>query len=342
MKSILLGFAALWMFAGAALAVQSINQPFPKLKLTDGRVLENARLKAFNSDSVFVRDDDGIVQVPYKLFPAELQPQLAKARAAENAPPVPIPAYGGGSHADPVIASPAARVKRPFPHETLGVGNGCFVESVCFYDHYQEIFGADPWVRVLQWGAKENDVTVSGHAVAVFELREQLWAWDVNFGFMPLNVPLDSKGDIAQVASPLVTKYPGIVPQHLAYRCDVAPQPPETHLPEVLATHEVRAFRDATLAGARLGAHRPVNVMQFSYVDDSGATLQSAATVFIFNGKVCIYFPEHGTFPFNLPNLTIFNLQQLQWAIRRVYPGAYDLKSLNYPQPGHVSADGQN
>ncbi|HEV8073304.1 MAG TPA: hypothetical protein VGP21_04150 [Opitutaceae bacterium] len=236
----------------------------------------------------------------------------------------------------------AARVKPPFPHETLGVSNGCFVESVCFYDHYQEIFGADPWVRVLQWGAEENDVAVSGHAVAVFELRGQLWAWDINFGFLPLEVRLDSKDNITQVAAPLVAKYPGIVPQHLTYRYDAAPQQPETHLPEVLATHEVRAFRDATLAGARLGAHRPVNVMQFSYVDGSGDTLQSAATVFIFNGKVCIYFPEHGTFPFILPNLTIFNLRQLQWAIRQKYPGAYDLKSLNYPEPGHVSAGAQN
>ncbi len=236
----------------------------------------------------------------------------------------------------------ADRVKPPFPQETLGVGNGCFVESVCCYDHYQEIFGAEPWVRVLQWGAKENDQLVAGHAVAVFELRGKLWSWDVNFGFLPLEVPLDFREDIARVASPIVAKYPGLVPQHLTYHYDAARQQPEGHLPEVLATHQVRAFRDATLVGARLGAHRPVNVMQFSYVDGSGATLKSAATVFIFDGKVCIYFPERGTFPFILPNLTIFNLRQLQWAIRKDYPGAFDLESRNYPQPGHVSADAQN
>ncbi|HXC02373.1 MAG TPA: hypothetical protein VNU49_06950 [Opitutaceae bacterium] len=342
MKIILLSLVLFCAVTGFAFAVQSINQPFPELKLTDGRVLENARLRAFNSVSVFVRDDDGIVQVPYKLFPAELQPQLAQARAAANALAGPLPGQGVAAPCSPVIASPFARVKPPFPQETLGVGNGCFVESVCFYDHFQEIFGAEPWVRVLQWGAKENDQTVAGHAVTVFELRGKLWAWDINFGFLPLDLPLVSKDDIAGVASLLVAKYPGIVPQHLIYRYDAAPQPPETHLPEVLATHEVRAFRDATLVGARLGAHRPVNVMQFSYVTGSGATRQSAATVFIFNGKVCIYFPEHGTFPFNLPNLTLFNLQQLQWAIRKVYPGAFDLKSLNYPAPGHVSADAQN
>jgi len=236
----------------------------------------------------------------------------------------------------------ADRVKPPFPHETLGLGNGCFVESVCFYDHYQEIFGADPWVRVLQWGAKENDETASGHAVAVFELRGQLWAWDINFGFLPLDVPLDFRDDAARVASRIVTKYPGIVPQYPLYRYDAAPQQPEAHLPEVLATHEVAAFRDATLAGARLGAHRPVNVVQFSYVDGSGATLQSAAAVFIFNGKVCVYFPEHGTYPFTMLHVTIFNLRQLQQAIRRQYPGAFSLKSLNYPQAAPVSGAAQN
>jgi hypothetical protein len=139
-----------------------------------------------------------------------------------------------------------------------------------------------------------------------------------------------------------VAKYPGIVPQYPLYRYDAAPQKPEMNLPEVLATHEVAAFRDATLAGARLGAHRPVNVVQFSYVDGTGTTFQSAAAVFIFNGKVCIYFPERGTYPFILLHVTVFNLRQLQQAFRKVYPGAFDLKSLNYPEPAPVSAAGQN
>ncbi len=236
----------------------------------------------------------------------------------------------------------AAGVKPPFPHETIGVGNGCFVESVCFYDHFQDLFGPDPWVRVLQWGAKENDEVVTGHAVAVFELKGRLWAWDVNFGFLPLDVPLDFRDDVARVAAPVVAKYPGIVPMYPIYRYNGSLQRPEAHLPEVLATNEVAAFRDATLAGARLGAHRPVNVVQFSYVDGLGATQPSAATVFIFNGKVCVYFPERGTYPFILQNRSIFNLRQLQQAFRKVYPGAFALQSLNYPEPAPVSADAQN
>ena len=67
--------------AASALGAPSINQPFAELKLADGRVLRNARLMSFNSSSVFVRCDSGILQVSYRSFPAELQPQLNQARA---------------------------------------------------------------------------------------------------------------------------------------------------------------------------------------------------------------------------------------------------------------------
>lgn len=227
-----------------------------------------------------------------------------------------------------LLPVPAAGVKPPFVHEPLGVANGCFVESVCLYDQFQEIHGQEPWVRVLQWGAKEDEQVVAGHAVAVFELEGQLWAWDINFGFKPLEVPLGFREDIARVAAPIVARYPGIVPQYPLYRFD-SPQPAEVHPPEVLATHEVPAFRDATLAGARLAAHRPVNVVQFSYVEN-GELQQSAATVFIFNGRVCVYFPDRGTIPFILAYRSIINLRQLQDAFRKIYPGAFALKSLNY------------
>jgi hypothetical protein len=341
MKSILLRFALFCVFAGSALAVQSIRQPFPELKLTDGRVLENARLKAFNEDSVFVRDDDGFVQVPYKLFPAELQPQLAKARAAAMAESSPIPDQGGVPPSEPATSRPVTALKPPFAHETLGAGNDCVVESVYFYDHFKEVCGADSWVRVLQWGAKENDEVVTGHAVAVFEWQGQLWAWDINFGFMPLDVPPESKENIALVMAPIVARYPNIQPYFPMYRQDFSQQP-EANLPEVLATNDVQAIREATLAGARLGAHRPVNVLQFSCPDSSGAMQQSAAVAFIFNGQVLIYFPEIGTYRFRFPYLTVLNMQQLQWAVHRVIPGASGLHSLNYTGSAPVSADGQN
>jgi hypothetical protein len=217
MKSLRLSLILFCAFIGSAFAVQSIDQPFSELKLTDGRVLENARLKAFNSDSVFVRDDDGFVQVPYNLFPGELQPQLAKARAAAIAPSGVSPDRGDTPPPGPMISRPSVVTSQPFPYETLGLANGCFIESVCFYDRFQETYGTDPWVRVLQWGAKEEDQSVSGHAVAVFELQGQLWAWDINFGFMPLDVPPDSKENLGRAADR------GEIPEYRVVFPDVSP-----------------------------------------------------------------------------------------------------------------------
>ena len=53
-------------------------------------------------------------------------------------------------------ASPPAPL---FRHEPLNVANGCFVESVYFYDQFQERFGGNAWVRVLQWGAMASNVS---------------------------------------------------------------------------------------------------------------------------------------------------------------------------------------
>jgi hypothetical protein len=91
-----------------------------------------------------------------------------------------------------------------------------------------------------------------------------------------------------------------------------------------------------------VGLHRPVNVLQFSYLDASGATQQSAATAFLFNGKVCIYFPDRGTVRFIMHPRSIVNLQELHQAFRWVYPSAFALKSLNYTGSAPVNADAQN
>ncbi|HZP61568.1 MAG TPA: hypothetical protein VFB27_14685, partial [Opitutaceae bacterium] len=95
---LLLPLLFLCVFAAAVSAAPSIDQPFAELKLSDGRVLRNARLRSFNSDSIFVKCDDGILQLPYRAFPADLQPQLAQARAkalaadSASAPPPNPPA----------------------------------------------------------------------------------------------------------------------------------------------------------------------------------------------------------------------------------------------------------
>jgi hypothetical protein len=58
----------------------------------------------------------------------------------------------------------------PFAFHPLGVANGCHVESVACFDAYRESAGAEGWARVLQWGARQEEVMVAGHAVAVFDV----------------------------------------------------------------------------------------------------------------------------------------------------------------------------
>ena len=75
-----------------------------------------------------------------------------------------------------LAAAAADRPAAPWAHEPLNVAAGCLVESVYFYDQYRERCGDEAWVRVLQWGAKEDDEVVAGHAVAVFAIADRLWA----------------------------------------------------------------------------------------------------------------------------------------------------------------------
>jgi hypothetical protein len=221
-----------------------------------------------------------------------------------------------------------AAEKPPLRYVPMGVANGCFVESVVFYDTLHETFGADAWCRVLQWGAKEDDEIVTGHAVAVFEQRGQLWCWDMNRGFTTLTVEPAQREEVEKVAAPILAKYSRITAYFPLYRYDFAqapdPAPPDENR---AVTQTDLVFRDALLAGARLAKHRPVNVVQFSFVVD-GETRQSAATVFIFNGRLCIYFPERGTVPFRSHALAVQNLRLIQEAIRQQYRGAQLLKPL--------------
>jgi len=64
------------LLAGSACAQSATAKPMASLKLKDGRVLENVELKTFNSKTVFVKCAQGLLQVPYEDFPAEMQPRL--------------------------------------------------------------------------------------------------------------------------------------------------------------------------------------------------------------------------------------------------------------------------
>lgn len=215
----------------------------------------------------------------------------------------------------------------PFQHARLNVANSCLVESIYFYDRFKERFGEDAWVRVLQWGAMEDEEVVAGHAVAVFELRGRLWAWDINYGFLPLDLPSAQREDVDKVSSLVLTKYPAITVRHPLYRFDF-PQKPAARSPAAESLDQDSNLRDASLVAGRLARCRPTNLVQYSYVAD-GESTRSAVAVFLFHGRLCIYFPEGGTVPFRARQNSVENLRQIQECLRRIHPGAFNLKSLS-------------
>ncbi len=220
----------------------------------------------------------------------------------------------------------ATAERPPLAHEMMGVANGCFVESVALLDHWHEAFGADAWARMLQWGAKEDEEVVAGHAVAVCEAHGKLWCWDINFGWKPLPVDVAQKENLEVVAKPVVAKYPGITARFPLYRVDFD-QPPASAPPVAQPAAENESIRFASLVGERLARHRPVNVLRFTRPPGSGPA-EGAAVVFVFNGRYCIYVPELGTTPFVHLRGSVENLRLAQFALNRLVPGLTNLKKL--------------
>ncbi len=225
----------------------------------------------------------------------------------------------------PPIAFAADTSPPPFPHAPLNVANGCFVESVALCDDFLDRNGASAWCRLLQWGAQEDAEVVAGHAVAVFELNGKLWSWDVNFGFSLQDIDPGKKESVTLVAAPLIAKYPRFNAYFPVYRLDT-PQTPAAQPPAEISGLEEVGLRDASRVATRLATHRPVNLVQFTFPKD-GQSQPGAACAFVFNGRLCIYLPNVGTVPFRTSALSVANLRQLQEMIRKVLPGATDLKA---------------
>lgn len=214
----------------------------------------------------------------------------------------------------------------PFPYARIGAGNGCFVESVAFGDNLRTRFEGEVWYRLLQWGAKEDEEVVAGHAVLVFEHRGRLWCYDINRGFTALEVPVAYRDDVAAVAKPVTAPYLAkITPRYPFYREDFL-QTSDPNPPAPFEDVEERDVRDAGLVAARLAAHRPVNLVEFTYPKD-GETRRGAAVAFVFNGRLCVYSSPIGTVPFRVRALSVDNLRQLQELLRRMHPGASNLKA---------------
>jgi len=230
----------------------------------------------------------------------------------------------------PVTPRPP-KMKPPFPYESLGVHNSCFVESVHFYDVYSawRVAGDASWVRVLQWGNRDGDYKIStGHAVAVYVADGKLCGYDINFGFWAINLAVEKHADVTEVGPKVFAHYPQFKPVFARYREDF-PQPPPSKPPEFLFYHANPDVREATRVASELGRYRPVSVVEFAYVE-KGAKQVSAAAVFVFGGRLCIYFPRGGTH-ISTPLVRAFHdLDMAGFVIKKLYPDAIDIR----PQPG--------
>lgn len=216
--------------------------------------------------------------------------------------------------------------KAPFPHARLGVANGCFVESVAFGDTLYEQSGGQAWYRVLQWGAKEDDEVVAGHAVTIFEHLGRLWCYDINHGFSQLAADPAHRDDVALVAKEVTAPYVArITPRYPLYRQDFR-QATDGKTPAPFDGVTDANLRDAALVAERLAKHRPVALLEFTYPKD-GETRRGAGVAFVYGGRLCFYTSDNGTVPFRTTMLSVRNLRQLQEMVRRIYPGASGLKS---------------
>lgn len=224
-----------------------------------------------------------------------------------------------------VLATAAPTEKPPLQHAMLGVKNGCFVETVAFLDRWSEVQGAEAWARLLQWGAREDEEVVMGHAVAICESRGALWCWDSNFGWAKLPIDAAQKEVADAVAPPVLKRYPRVTARYPTYRSDF-PQSPSAAAPTAQLTATNTSVRDASIVAAQLAKKRPVNAVQFSYGPDD-AKKESAAAVFVFHGRYCVYVPEMGTVPFRVRG-DVANLRLIQELLRRAFPGVSGVKKI--------------
>ncbi len=218
----------------------------------------------------------------------------------------------------PTIAAPAPVPRAPLLHAPMGVANGCFVESVAFLDGWAGAKGAEAWARLLQWGAREEDEIVAGHAVAVCEADGTLWCWDVNHGWAKLPTDSAQRGDPTITSAMILRKYPRVTARFPIYRHDF-PQAPSATASAAPGAETNSSLRDAKLVGARLAGARPVNVLRFEH-GGSDAPRESGAVVFVFHGRYCVYVPEVGTVPFRTRS-SVENVRLIQDLLRRMLPG---------------------
>lgn len=120
----------------------------------------------------------------------------------------------------------------------------------------------------------------------------------LNFAWRRLPTDPGERETVAAVAPAVVARYPRTTARYPIYRFDF-PQSPSAAPPVAQLANSNPAWRDASLAGAQLARRRPVNVVRFTY-GTAEMKRESAAAVFVFHGRYCIYVPEVGTVPFRV------------------------------------------
>jgi len=126
-------------------------------------------------------------------------------------------------------------------------------------------------------------------------------------------------------ADPGLGGYPKAQGGYPTYRV-VFPQTPAAPPPVAQPAQANASLRDASIVGAQLAKRRPVNVVRFTHGPGEEKT-ESAAVVFVFHGRYCIYSPEMGTVPFRVRG-DVANLRLIQDLLRRAFPGAGNVRKL--------------
>lgn len=230
----------------------------------------------------------------------------------------------------PAPAGGGAQVKGekpPFSYEPLNVHNSCFVESVHFYDQYlQKHRGGDtPWTRILEWGNQEGDLKFStGHAVTIFVANGRMWYYDINFGVLPIDLPIDRRADITDVSPKVFARYPQFRPILARYRDDFPQIAPKERV-QFLFYHANPDVRDATRVASELGRFRPVKVFEFD-LKQGDKKETSAAVTFLFGRRVCLYFPRQGTYEAPRYVGSVDDLRFIGSVVRRLFPTAENVR----------------
>lgn len=226
----------------------------------------------------------------------------------------------------PGAAGPS-HVHPPFHYESLGVHNSCLVESVHFYDLYRRKMGAGSWVRVLEWGNRNDDYRIfSGHAVAVYVVDGKLFGYDVNFGFFDTGVPAERRNDLTEVAPAIEKFYAKEKSTPVLERyCEdwVVHEPAKA--PAFLFYHPSRDVREATRVASELGRFRDVKVVEFDFMTRN-LKQTSAAVAFVFNARLCVYFPRGGTHVSNFLIRDVRDAYMLPDLIKRIYPTTTEIR----------------